>query len=458
MGGREKWMREIRAQTRLAVPVVALQLGLMAMGIVDSAFLGRVDAVQFAASAIANSYSFLFLAIGMGAMTMLDPLVSQAFGARDFPAIARALRRGLVLAMVLCVLVALPVLPAHWALTRLGQPADVVEVAAPFTHVLLVGFPPFLAFIAFRQVLQAMHLLRPLLFCVFFTNLLNVGLDWMLIGGHLGAPAMGALGSAWATVASRWMMVLLLPLVAGEDLMRVLRIPVRGIFDSRALGRMLRLGLPIGVQWFGEIGAFASVAVMMGNLGEVDLAGHQVAMTLASTSFMVPLGISMAASIRVGNAIGRGDPVGARASARVGLLAGVGVMLCFGALFLLVPGILARLLTDLPAVLAVAATLVPLAGLFQVFDGTQVVAVGILRGIGDTRVPMLLHLVGFWGLAIPLGWWLAFVRPDPLGATGLWYGLIAGLALVAVCQFARLRILLMRDLQRIVIDSTAGEA
>ncbi len=445
-----RWREEVRNQSRLAIPVIVIQFGLMAMGAVDGAFLGRIDATQYAASAIGHSVMFVFLAFGMGVLTVLDPVVSQAFGARDTPAIARAVQRGIVFALMLSVPIALVLVPADHLLRALGQQDDVVAVGSPYMRVLILSVPPFLVFAALRQVLQSMHVLRPLVVTIVVANVWNVALDWILIDGNLGVPALGAIGSAWGTVIARWTMLLMLPFVAGDALRRYLRARVSRLFEWTALGRMLRIGLPAGTQWFAEVAAFASVTALMGVLGTNELAGHQVAMHLASASFMVPLGLSMATSIRVGNEIGRGDADAMRLAVRVGIAGGVVVMAGFGILFLSVPLPLALIFTHIDGVLAVAVVLVPLAGLFQVFDGTQVVAVGAMRGMGDTRVPMLIHVVGFWGVAIPLGWTLS--SPMGLGAIGLWYGLAAGLGSVAVAQFLRLRIVLRRGVSRIVID------
>ncbi len=444
------WQDEARAQLRLALPVIAIQLGLVAMGAVDGAFLGRIDAVQYAASAIGHAYTFLFLSFGMGFLSVLDPVVSQAFGARDQEAIARALKRGLVLACIVSVPISLVQLFVEDHLRWADQKPEVIEVAAPYTHVLILSVVPFLLFVALRQTLQALHRLRPVLLTILAANLLNVALDWMWIDGHLGFPALGAMGSAWATVVSRWFMALVLIAFAGSELWGAFRRPVTRVLAGAPLWRMTKLGVPVGIQWFGEVGAFAALTAMMGSLGKNELAANQVAMHIASASFMVPLGISMAAAVRVGNEIGAGRPESARLAARVAIQLGVGVMICFAILFVSQPEPLARLFTDIDEVLAVAVVLLPLAGMFQVFDGIQGVVVGVLRGIADTRVPMLIHLTGFWVVGFPIAWLLGFTWER--GATGLWIGMSAGLAFVACAQSLRLRALLGRRLDRVVID------
>lgn len=445
------WRRELGALTRLALPVATVQVGLYAMGAVDAAFMGRVSEREFAAVALGHALSFALLGLAMGVLVALDPIVSQAHGAREEEAVSRALQRGLVLALLLSAGVAFALLFAEPILVALNQPSGVIPRARDYMHISIAGVPGFLLFVAQRQTLQATHRLRPLVIVILVTNVLNATLDWILIGGHLGAPAMGADGCAWATVAARWAMALALPWAAGVGFRGRLW-PIRpGLWDARAFLRMLHVGVPIGLSFGLEIGAFSCVLVFMGQLGERQLAGHQVVMSLASASFMVPLSISMAAAVRVGNAIGRGEPAAMRRSVHVALALGTLLMSVTGVLFFVVPAPLARLFTDLPEVLAIAVVLLPIAGLFQVFDGLQGVAHGCLRGMADTRVPFLIHLFGFWGVAIPMSAWLGLQRGH--GARGLWWGLALGLLFVALVQVWRVHTRLRAGVGRVVIES-----
>jgi MATE family multidrug resistance protein len=216
---------------------------------------------------------------------------------------------------------------------------------------------------------------------------------------------------------------------------------------------MIRLGAPIGIQFGLEFGAFGAIGIFMGWLGAVAMAGHQVALNLSSLTFMVPLGISQATAVLVGQGVGRGDPPGARRAAGAGLLLGVGFMAVTAVLFLVLPGLFAGIYTDEAEVVAIAAALIPLAGVFQVFDGLQVVSSGILRGVGDTRFPMVVNLMGFWCLGIPLSLFLGF--RTPAGPRGLWWGLVLGLAAVAILFMVRIRGLMGSELRRIVIDEDA---
>jgi MATE family multidrug resistance protein len=249
---------------------------------------------------------------------------------------------------------------------------------------------------------------------------------------------------------SRWILAALLVALAWNDLRPRLRQHLPEVWELGPLWRMLRLGLPIGCQYVLEFGAFALVALMMGWLGTRQMAGHQVAINLASLTFMVPLGVGDAASVLVGHTVGRADPVGARSSARAALLCGAGFMSCTALAFLILPHGLARLYTADPGVVAVAAMLIPLAGVFQVFDGLQVVAGGILRGLGETRVAMMVNLLGYWLLGLPVSYLLGFRAG--WGPVGLWWGLVVGLGIVATVLLTRVRAALGRQQARVIID------
>ncbi|MBA3259529.1 MAG: MATE family efflux transporter, partial [Gemmatimonadales bacterium] len=361
---------------RLALPVVIIQVGMMAMGVVDTIMVGHVSARALAAVALGNLYFFGLAVFAMGTLLVLDPVVAQAVGAGDEPAIARGMQRGVLLASLLTVPAVGLLIAAEGFMTLARQPAEVVPVAAAYAVRLAPAILPFFVFIVFRQSLQAMRLTVPIVIAIVVANLANAALNWILIFGRFGLPAMGVEGSAWATTISRWLLALLLVALVHRRLSPYLW-PLRPeIWELAPLGRMLRLGVPIGCQYVLEFGAFALVALMMGWLGEMEMAGHQVAINLASLTFMVPLGTSDAASVLVGQAVGRQDPDAARGAAHSALLCGAGFMTFTAAVFLALPGPLARLYTDDVSVVMLAATLIPLAGVFQVFDGLQAVGGG----------------------------------------------------------------------------------
>jgi MATE family multidrug resistance protein len=440
----------LKAMMRLALPIVVVQLGQMLMGVADTVMMGRVSAEALAAVALGNLYFFGAAIFGMGLLMALDPVVAQAVGAGDQVAIARGVQRGIVLALGLSVVAGVLLLPAAPVLRLLDQPEGIVGMAASYAVICTAGIIPFYLFGALRQSLQAMKRIGPIVGTMIIANVANVVFNYVLIFGKLGFPAMGVAGAAWATAASRWLMLALLLLWAWRTLEPQLRPWRRDAFAWAPLSRMIRLGAPIGVQHQLEYGVFAVVGVMMGWMGTRELAGHQVALNLASLTFMVPLGVSAAAAVLVGHAVGRGDAADARRAAAAGLVCGVGFMAASAAVMLAVPAALASLYTNDAAVAAMAASLIPIAGMFQVFDGIQVVSIGILRGVADTRTPMIVAIVGFWLVALPVSAALGFGAGG--GPEGLWWGLTAGLVVVAGILSWRVRRRLARDVARLIID------
>lgn len=435
---------------RLALPIVVVQLGQMLMGVADTVMVGHVSAEAIAAVALGNLYFFGAAIFGMGALMALDPVVAQAVGAGDHVAVARGVQRGIVLALGLSVVAAVLLLPARPVLGFLRQPDSVVDVAAAYARIAIAGIVPFYMFGALRQSLQAMKRIAPIVRTMVAANLANVGLNYVLIFGKLGFPALGAVGAAWATAVSRWLLLGLLLATAWRTLRPQLLPLRREALAWEPLRRMAALGAPIGVQYELEYGVFAVVGLMMGWMGTLELAGHQVALNLASLAFMVPLGVSAAAAVLVGHAVGRGDAAEARRAAAAGLACGVGFMTASALVMLVLPRFLAGIYTTDAAVAALAASLIPIAGVFQVFDGVQVVSIGILRGAGDTRGPMVVNMLGFWLVGLPVSAALGFsVR---MGPRGLWWGLTVGLVLVAVVLLWRVRHRLGGEVVRVVID------
>jgi MATE family multidrug resistance protein len=439
-----------RELLKLALPVVVVQVGLMLMGVVDSIMVGRVSAAALAGVALGNVYFFAFAIFGTGVVMALDPVVSQAVGADDEPAIARAVQRGLLLSALLTIPVSIPLCFAGPVLALLGQPADAVPIAHSYTLRVVPSVFPFFAFIVFRQTLQAMGRLAPIVWLTILANLLNTWLDWSLVYGHSGMPALGANGAAWATTISRWAMVIGLLAVAWPELHGHLRSVHPDVFRTAPLRRMIAIGAPIGVHMQLEFGVFGAVGLLMGRLGTDAVAAHQIALNLASLTFMVPLGVSAAATVLVGRAVGQGQPANVRSAARAALIVGVAFMCCTAIIFTALPTLFARVYSEDVAVVTLAASLIPIAGVFQVFDGLQAVSAGVLRGLADTRYPMVIGLVGFWVVGLPISLWLAF--PMRLGPQGLWWGLVAGLVAVGLLLVLRVRHRLRREMVRVVID------
>lgn len=443
---------ELSKLWKLALPVMVVQVGLMAMGVVDTIVAGHIPNGEGALAAVALGalYSFACVLVPFGILTALDPLIAQAYGAKDSAAVDGEFRRGVFLALMLSVPAAIALLPGEAVFAFAGQPEEIIPRAALFARWNMLGTLPFFLFAVVRTLLQATHRLRHVVIAVIFANVSNLVLNLVLVLGWGGVEPLGVTGSALATVISRWLMLLSLLVLAWRELAPHLQtLRPRWVEDLPGMRRILGLGLPIAGQFLLEWGAFGVAALLMGRMGPVPVEGHQVAVNLASFSFMFPLGISIAAGVRVGNAIGAGDMPAARRAAFAALVSGIGVMCCFALLFLLMPGQFAALYTDQPASAAVAAVLIPLAGIFQIFDGTQVVSIGILRGAGDTRTPFIINIIGFWCLGVPTGMWLAFSQD--LGPAGLWWGLVIGLAVVAILLLTRARRALKADVARIAV-------
>lgn len=447
---------------RLGGPIALVQLGMTAMNFVDVAMLGHHAPQAMPAMALGNTIAMAPMFFCMGAITAIDPMLSQAVGAKDHGAIPVVLGRGLVLALVLSLPCALLLLPAETWLRLCGQSEALIDAAASYTRWQAAGVVPFLGYAVLRCFLSAHGNVMPQVVTIVGANLLNALLDWMLIFGHGGCPALGATGAAIATVVSRWAMLVTLLWFGRHHAMPALRTLANAAVRARALQwqpllRVLRLGAPIGGQFVLEIGVFAATALLIGRFDAATtngdgsrLAGHQIALQLASLSFMVPLGLGIASSVRVGWAVGRGDPAAVQRSVTAAVIAAVSVMTMFMVVFLAFPEPLARSMNTHAEAIAMATALIPIAGAFQIGDGIQVVAIGCLRGLGDTRSPLLANVVGFWLLGLPLGCWLAFGLEG--GPAGLWWGLVAGLFVVAAGLLFVLRLRVAERGARLTVD------
>jgi MATE family multidrug resistance protein len=445
---------DLRALLRLAVPIVTVQVGLMLMGVVDTIVVGHVSARELAAASLGHLYIFGLLVFGMGTLWSLDPIVSQAMGARDREAAALGIQRGVALAIAIGVAITAFCLPADPVFRLLGQPAEVVPRAAGFVWMSAPSMIALLLFVTLRQSLQAMRHTRAIVITIVAGNVLNLALNLVFVFGRFGLPAMGAIGSALASTIGRWVMLGLLLALSRAELGPMLRPFRREALAAGPLARTLRLGLPIGIQSSVEFTTFASITVFAGWFGPEAIGGHQVAINLASLTFMVPAGIGGAAAVLVGHAIGEGDPGHARRVAASALLLGAGFMAVMAGVMLAIPGVFARAYTSVPGVVAIAVALIPIAGVFQVFDGSQVVAAGVLRGAGDTRAAMLANVLGFWLIGMPVSLGLGFGAR--LGVVGLWWGFVAGLAAVATFLVARVRFRLGGELARVRVEAPHG--
>jgi MATE family multidrug resistance protein len=411
----------------LAAPVVIAELGWMTMGLVDTLMVGRIGPEAIGAVGMGSTVFIGICIFAMGLFLGMDTLVSQAFGARRLDECHAWLRHGVVLALLLSAPSVLLVLLLCESMPLWGLHPDVLRLAQPYLRIVTFSTPVLLLHTSFRRYLQGIGVVRPVTVALVFANVFNAVVNWVLIFGHFGAPALGVAGAAWATVAARTVMAcVLFATILYRDAPGI----TAGRIELARIRRLLELGLPAASQVTLEVGVFAVATALAGRLAPAALAAHQIAINIASFTFMVPLGVGSAGAVRVGHAIGARDREAASRAGWTALLFGVLFMSCASASFLLIPSTLIGAFTHDPSVLAIGVSLLFVAAVFQLFDGTQAVATGVLRGLGDTRTPMLWNLAGHWLIGLPLGYTLCFV--SGFGVIGLWWGLSTGLMICGV--------------------------
>ena len=413
---------------RVAVPVVLAELGWMSMGVVDTIMVGPLGPSAIAAAGIGTSLHTAFAIFGMGLLLGLDTLVSQAFGARRLDDCHRWLFHGVLLALLLTPPLMLICAVIYVGIPRLGFHPEVAPLLNSYFGVILWSSPLLLLYAAFRRYLQGIHVVTPVMVALVTANLVNAGANWAFVYGHLGFPAMGVAGSAWATVLARfYMAVLLLVAILRTDHWRVPHDGLTWRFDAAWLRRLIALGFPAASTVALEVGVFAAATALAGGLAPVSAASHQIALNIAALAFMVPLGLASAGAVRVGHAVGARQPDRASAAGWTAILLGVLFMLFAATLFLAIPRTLIGLFTPEEAVLARGSSLLFVAAVVQLVDGLQGVATGVLRGLGDTRTPMITNFAAHWLFGLPIGYALCFI--SGYGVIGLWIGLSTGLIL-----------------------------
>lgn len=427
-----QFLRSARPTLVLALPIMAGQISQMLIGLVDSAMVGHVSTLALAASALALNVANIPTVFGIGAMSGLSVRVAQAQGAGDDSLTTKLLRHGLWLALGIGIFLSLLMLALVPLLGHLGQSPGVVREAKPFFALLALSIIPVTLGMGVKSFGEAMRHPWPPTLLFLASVPLTAGLNWVFVYGNLGAPALGLFGAGVATLLSRTLATLaLLWWLARERRFESVRPSAwRGSLQRDELRSLLGVGFPAAVQFAVEVGAFSAGALIVGLLGENALAAHQVAITCAATTFMLPLGIAIATTVRIGNAVGARKLDEVRAIGASSAVVGTLIMMASGLLFLLLGHRIAALFLKDPAVIDLAAQLLVVAALFQLFDGVQVTMAGALRGLGDSLAPMVVCAVGYWVLALPFGYVLAFKLG--LGARGVWFGFALGLGIVAV--------------------------
>ena len=422
---------------RYAIPIVTVQLGVNLMGAVDALMVGRLSATELAAVALGHLYFMTISSFGSGTLLALDTVISQAVGSQQQEPVRLGIQRGLLIAVPLSLVTGLLLLPSENLFIFLRQPTDAVPLASNYAMASIAGVLPLYVFLVLRQSLQCLGSFSPIVWAVIIGNLANIFLNWIFVFGHFGAPEMGAVGAGWTTAVGRWVMAFVV-LNRGWSWLETHLISFnKEVFNRLAILRIFQIGCPIGIQVTLEYGVFAVIGLLVGLLGTVAMASHQIAISLASLTFMIAVGIAQATTVLVGKSVGSRNTLMAKRFAGAGLLNVVVVMTGTALMFFFLPEFLASLYSDDIAVVALATILIPIAGIFQIVDGLQAVSSGILRGVGDTLVPMLINLVGFWFIGLPVSAYLGF-RLE-MATVGLWWGMVVALGVVCLCLVLRVK-------------------
>lgn len=427
----------IRQNWKLAYPVMLTQLGHVMMGVMDNIMVGHVNAESLAAAGLALVvFNVLFL-FGIGVSYGITPLVASAQGEKDNSRITQVLRHGLVINLLNGLLLFLLVRIGKNLLYQLGQEKEVVALAIPYLNIIAFSLIPILVFQSFKQFAEGLSQTRVAMMVILSANVLNLILNYMFIYGHGGFPAIGLVGAGWATLTSRtYMMIAIAAYVYYAPFFKNYRSGFSlGNYSKKLFKQLLAIGIPSGVQFIFEVAAFDFSLVMMGWFGTKTQAAHLIAINLATISYMTTSGIAAAATVRVGYFLGSRDLVNLKLAAKTLLLMALSLMACWTLIFILGRHMLPILYVTDKEVIGIASTLLIIAGIFQLADGTQVVCTSALRGLQDVKIPSIFIFVAYWIIGLPLGYWLGF--KEGLGEIGVWLGLLIGLTLTALAMYIR---------------------
>ena len=419
----------------LAYPVCLSNMGHIMVGIVDTAMVGQLGTVEQAGVALANSLFYLIMVFGMGISYGVTPLAASADGAKDTNMLRQLMKNSLAVNMAAGVLLFLLLIALAPTLSMFGQDKKVVETAIPFLDVIALSFIPLSLFFATKQFTEGLSLTKMAMIISIGGNLINIFLNYVLIFGRWGFPELGVMGSAWATFYSRVIMAggMFIYLRYGKEFKEFWK---EKISLSLSLSKkILDIGIPSGMQWLFEVGAFCVAVVMAGWIGPREQAAHQIAVSLAAFTFMIASGIAAASSVRVGNYQGLNDTKNMRQAGFAALFMVFGFMIFTALFFILLRNYLPLFFNKEAEVVSIAASLLLIAGAFQLWDGTQAVALGVLRGIKDVKFPTIVTMIAYWVIGLPACYFFAFILH--WGVQGIWYGLTLGLFIVSVMLIPR---------------------
>ena len=430
----------IKLTLNLAYPIIVGQLGFIMMGVVDSLMVGQIGAAPLAAAALGNSFTILIHIIGYGVSMAVTPLVAIAVGAKRFDECGIYFRQSLLVNTIFSIVLMITTIVCADLIIYFEQPMEVQIQAISYMKILGFSIIPMMLFQTYKQFIEGLSVMVPAMIITLAANIINAFSNWVFIFGNVGFPALGLDGAGWATFASRmFMMLTIMVYVMSRN--RYKKYDVSFHFKSvnfSVIKKILSLGLPSGFQYFFEIGAFSFAVIMVGWLGTNQQAAHQIAINLASISFMAALGISVAGSIRVGNAVGKQDTKEIRRAGFTASFMGASMMAFAGIIFIVFRNFLPTLYIEDSLVISISSSLLIIAALFQISDGTQAVGIGILRGLTDVKIPTAITFIAYWIVGLPTGYLFAFIFK--LGVQGVWIGLLLGLTTSAILLTLRFNI------------------
>jgi len=424
---------------RLAIPVVISQLGQVTVSLVDNMMVGHVGTLELAASAFANNVFLVGMLFGMGITYGLTPVVGKAFGNNQPLRVVQLLKNGIFTHLAAALLLSVIMFGVYFLLPYMGQTSDVLDLARPYYLLLCASYLPFMLFFSVKQFFEGVGNTKMAMQITLASNAINIIVNYILIFGKLGFPEMGLMGAGIGTLVSRIIMpFLFFVFILKKPAFRIYFTKAHAqAFSKKRIISLLKIGVPIGFQIIVEMLTFSVGAVMMGWLGEIPLAAHQVAIGLASSSYMVSLGISQANTIRVSHQLGQNDfkslKMAVFASTHLVLL----FMISMGLLFVLARDYLPLAFTSDPEVIAVASGLLVIAAIFQVFDGLQVIMLSTLRGMADVKIPMFIAFAAYMLIGLPTSYGLTFIFNA--GPMGIWYGFLVGLGTAGFLFYFRFK-------------------
>ena len=439
----------IKETLKLALPISAGQLGHIMLGVIDSAMVGKVGSASLAAASLVNGMCFLVIVLGLGLTMASTPLIAMSKGARKFSDCGKILNHSLIVNVFFSVFLMIATYSVSYLIPFLHQPKEVTVLAIPYLRILSLSIIPFILFQCYRQFLEGLSLPYPPMVIAILANISHAFLNWIFIYGNLGAHAYGLFGAGVATTFTRWAMAMVL-IVYVLNYKKTVAFKPKPKFipiDYALIKKLVRIGIPSGLQYFLEVATFTFAAIMIGWIGKTQLAAHQIALNIASITYMVILGISFAGTIRVGTAFGHRDIAEVRKSGFTAISLAALTMLCFGIIIVSTRNLLPLFYIKEKEVIELASKLLIIAALFQIFDGLQSSGISVLRGLADTKIPMIISFGAYWLIGIPVAALLGFYFR--LGAVGIWIGLLLGLAVLGISMVFRFnhksKVVLRRD-------------